>query len=68
VQVPEPVSPIYRSRVRNVSHIYRSQSVADQPEPHTIYQGGSRADDGIRTRDPHLGKSFALSRVNSAFA
>ena len=35
-QVPEPLSPRYRSRVREVSASYRSHGVNHEPEPHTI--------------------------------
>jgi hypothetical protein len=91
VQVPEPVSPRYRSRVLKVSCRCRSHSVKDVPEPHTQKMwckcGAGRplmrweettsthrtattwafsgADDGIRTRDPHLGKVmlYQLSHV-----
>ena len=34
VQVPEPVSPTYRSRVRRVSCRYRSQGVVQVPDQH----------------------------------
>jgi hypothetical protein len=35
VEVAEPVSPRYRSRVRKVSPTYRSQCVAHRPELHS---------------------------------
>ena len=47
---------MYRSRVRKVSPSYRSQSVVQLPEQHTPKSQSLRAEDGIRTRDPHLGK------------
>jgi hypothetical protein len=34
-QVPEPLSPRYRSRVREVSTSYRSHGVNHEPESHT---------------------------------
>jgi hypothetical protein len=34
-QVPEPLSPRYRSRVSEVSPGYRSHGVQHEPEPHT---------------------------------
>ncbi len=37
--LPEPVSPRYRSRVRKVSCIYRSQGVVDLPVQHMVHNG-----------------------------
>jgi hypothetical protein len=87
VQVPEPLSPRYRSRVREVSGRYRSHGIHYVPGPHTATSllGTScagcnanprnrrgpperasdllfcGADDGIRTRDPNLGKAIGSS-------
>ena len=35
MEVAEPVSPSYRSRVREVERTYRSHAVAEVPELHT---------------------------------
>ncbi len=35
-QVPEPLSPRYRTRVLEVSTSYRSHGVKDEPESHNI--------------------------------
>jgi hypothetical protein len=54
-QVPEPVSPRYRSRVRKVSPRHGSPSVVDLPELHSDLRCLKRAGDGNRTRVLSLG-------------
>ena len=54
-QVPEPVLPTYRNRVRKVSPRYRSQSVVQLAEQHTDLRCSSRAGDGKRTSVLSLG-------------
>ena len=50
------MSPVYRTRVQKVSPTYRTRSVAYLPDQHSSDQDFCGAEDGIRTRDPHLGK------------
>jgi hypothetical protein len=54
-QVPQLVSPSYRSRVRKVSPRHGSPSVVDPPELHTDLRCLKRAGDGNRTRVLSLG-------------
>ena len=51
VQVPEPVSPRYRSRVREVSGRCRSHSVQHEPEPHTAERHRTLEDRRSRLRN-----------------
>ena len=46
-EVPEPVSPDYRSRVLRLSHTWRSHSVKHLPEPYN-------AIDGVHCRVPNV--------------
>ena len=75
-QEPGPLSPTTRDRVPEVSPTYRGHDVHHEPGPHRcqpevrhettlVKPGVVGADDGIRTRDPHLGKVmlYQLSHV-----
>ena len=58
-EVPEPVSPRYRSRVRGMSHRYRSQSVAWLPKPHNVYMCVMEREMGFEPTALCLGSTLA---------
>jgi hypothetical protein len=59
-QVPEPVSPTYRTRVRKVSCSYRSQSGVELPDQRMGSESGRR-ESNPRSQ---LGKPFGTNSLN----